>query len=82
MTVEKSGAGTKTTVGETGLTVADANGAAAEELLYAGVDGETGESVVKAKNIRVSKYLVVGKNSRFEDYEADGEQRTGCFFIG
>lgn len=82
MTVEKSGAGTKTTVDETGLTVADANGAAAEELLYAGVDGETGESVVKAKNIRVSKYLVVGKNSRFEDYEADGEQRTGCFFIG
>lgn len=82
MTVEKSGAGTKTTVDETGLTVADANGATAEELLYAGVDSETGESVVKAKNIRVSKYLVVGKNSRFEDYEADGEQRTGCFFIG
>ena len=82
MTVEKSGSGTKTTVDETGLTVADANGAAAEELLYAGVDAETGESVVKAKNIRVSKYLVVGKNSRFEDYEADGEQRTGCFFIG
>ena len=82
LTVEKSGAGTKTTVDETGLTVQDANGASAEELLYAGVDSETKESVVKAKNIRVSKYLIVGKNSRFEDYEADGEPRTGCFFIG
>ncbi len=82
LTVEKSGAGTKTTVDETGLTVQDANGAAAEELLYAGVDSETKESVVKAKNIRVSKYLIVGQNSRFEDYEADGEPRTGCFFIG
>ena len=82
LTVEKSGAGTKTKVDETGLTVSDANGAAAEELLYAGVDSETKESVVKAKNIRVSKYLIVGKNSRFEDYESDGEPRTGCFFIG
>ena len=34
---------------------------------------------VDAKNVNVNTYLIIGKNSRFEDYGAD---RTGCFWIG
>lgn len=38
---------------------------------------------VKALNLVAEQYLVVGKNSRFEDYTGDsGEARTGCFWIG
>ena len=34
---------------------------------------------VDAKNLHATTYLIVGKNSRFEDY---GNSRTGCFWIG
>lgn len=44
-----------------------------ENILTANNEG------VKALNVTVRKYLVVGKNSRFEDY---GSDRTACFWIG
>ena len=34
---------------------------------------------VDAVNLHASTYLIIGNNSRFEDYGAD---RTGCFWIG
>lgn len=34
---------------------------------------------VVAKDLHAETYLIVGKNSRFENY---GENRTGCFWIG
>jgi hypothetical protein len=34
---------------------------------------------VETENLKVNKYLIVGANSRFEDY---GTGRTGCFYIG
>lgn len=34
---------------------------------------------VDAKNLHATTYLIVGNNSRFEDY---GSNRTGCFWIG
>ena len=34
---------------------------------------------VDAVNLRATTYLIVGSNSRFEDY---GRNRTGCFWIG
>ena len=34
---------------------------------------------VKAKDLQATTYLIVGKNSRFENY---GDNRTGCFWIG
>lgn len=37
---------------------------------------------VNAKNLHATTYLIVGNNSRFEDYVRDGEKRTGCFWIG
>jgi hypothetical protein len=36
------------------------------------------DSGVQAKNLHATTYLIVGKNSRFEDYGG----RTGCFWIG
>lgn len=37
---------------------------------------------VKAKNLHATTYLIIGATSRFEDYEKDGEMRTGCFWMG
>lgn len=37
---------------------------------------------VFAQNLHATTYLIIGENSRFEDYESDGEMRTGCFWIG
>jgi hypothetical protein len=39
-------------------------------------------SGVTAYNLHAKTYLIVGTTSRFEDYEKDGEIRTGCFWIG
>lgn len=37
---------------------------------------------VKAVDITVNNYLVVGEHSRFEDFISDeGEERTGCFWL-
>lgn len=43
-------------------------------MLKASKDG------VDAKNLHAKTYLIIGKNSRFEDY--NGGTRTGCFWIG
>lgn len=37
---------------------------------------------VDATNLRANTYLIIGTNSRFENYKKDGEQRTACFWIG
>ena len=37
---------------------------------------------VSAKDLRASTYLVLGENSRFENFSRGSEQRTGCFWIG
>jgi hypothetical protein len=34
---------------------------------------------VDAVNLHATTYLIIGNNSRFEDY---GSNRTGCFWIG
>lgn len=37
---------------------------------------------VWANNLHATTYLIVGTNSRLEDYEKNGKPRTGCFWIG
>ena len=37
---------------------------------------------VKATNLVANTYLIIGGRSRFEDYDLNGEPRTGCFWIG
>jgi hypothetical protein len=45
-------------------------------LLQADRDG------VKAVDVSVGNYLIVGDHARFEDYSsADDEKRTACFWI-
>lgn len=78
LTIEKTNAKTKSTLNETGLNIKDATGSSEESLLFAGYDNETGETVVKSKNMTVEKYLTIGKYSRIEDYE----EGTGVFWIG
>ena len=69
LTIEKSGAEMKTTITEDGMTVYKDNSA----VLTANNIG------VEAVNLHATTYLIIGTNSRFEDY---GSGRTGCFWIG
>lgn len=72
LTISKSGSEMETNVDEDGLSVYRNN----EEVLTADNEG------VKAYNLHARTYLIIGSTSRFEDYEKNGEKRTGCFWIG
>lgn len=78
LTIEKTNAKTKGNFNETGITVMDATGSTNSELLFAGYDETLNETIVRTKNINVSKYLTIGTNSRIEDYESG----TGVFYVG
>lgn len=69
LTVSKSNSEMTTTITEDGMTVYKQN----TEVLVANNEG------VKAKDLHADTYLIIGNNSRFEDY---GSNRTGCFWIG
>ena len=69
MTVDKANSEMKTTITEDGMTVYKND----EAVLVADNVG------VNAKNLHATTYLIIGTNSRFEDY---GTNRTGCFWIG
>ena len=68
LTVSKSGSEMTTQITEDGMTVFRDNTA----VLTANNTG------VDAVNLHATTYLIIGNNSRFEDY---GEDRTGCFWI-
>lgn len=72
LTVSKSNSEMTTQISDDGMKVFKNN----EEMLVANNTG------VKATNLHATTYLIVGRNSRFEDYVQDGEERTGCFWIG
>lgn len=69
LTIEKTGTEMKTQITEDGMTVYRDNTA----MLVANNVG------VEATNLYAKTYLIIGENSRFEDY---GSERTGCFWIG
>ena len=69
LTVAKTGTEMKTTVTEDGMTVYRDN----TPVLTANHNG------VDAANLHATTYLIIGTNSRFEDYNTN---RTGCFWIG
>lgn len=71
LTIDKSNSELNTTISDDGMTIYKDN----EEdnpMLQANNVG------VKARNLHATTYLIVGTNSRFEDYSG----RTGCFWIG
>jgi hypothetical protein len=69
LTVSKKGSEMETTITEDGMTVYRDE----EAVLTANNIG------VNATNLHATTYLIVGVNSRFEDF---GDDRTGCFWIG
>ena len=71
--IQKQGEEIKNKIDHTGLYVKRDE----ENVLTANNEG------VNALNITVRKYLIVGKNSRFEDFvDEDGNEGTACFWIG
>ncbi len=69
LTVSKTGSEMSTAITEDGMRVYRDS----QEVLIADHEG------VKAEDLHATTYLIIGKNSRFEDYATD---RTGCFWIG
>jgi hypothetical protein len=72
MTISKTGSEMTTTVDEDGMTIYRDN----EEVLIADNEG------VAAIDLHAKTYLIIGNNSRLEDFTRDGEDRTACFWIG
>lgn len=70
--VDRAGAPTKTNINENGMKVSE-NG---QVVLTANNQG------VDARNLHATTYLIIGNNSRFEDYEENYEKYTACFWIG
>ena len=68
LTIDKSDSEIKTTITEDGMTIRKDS----EAVLTANNVG------VNATNLHATTYLIVGANSRFENYN---ENRTGCFWI-
>lgn len=68
--VTKSDSEINTTITEDGMVITKGR----EEMLVANNEG------VKAEDLHATTYLIIGENSRIEDY-ADN-RRTGCFWIG
>lgn len=69
LTVSKESSEMSTTITEDGMKVYKNN----EEMLVANNVG------VNAVNLHATTYLIIGNNSRIEDY---GTNRSGCFWIG
>jgi vacuolar-type H+-ATPase subunit I/STV1 len=72
LTVSKSGTEMTTQITEDGMTIRKDG----DEMLVANNQGVT------AYDLHAKTYLIIGESSRFEDYDKDGETRTGCFWIG
>lgn len=71
--ISKSDSEMSTTIDEDGMDVSNGG----EKVLVADSSG------VNALNLAARQFLMVGSNSRFEDYnDGTDSQRTGCFFIG
>lgn len=68
--ITKSDSEINTTITEDGMKISRQD----EVVLIADNQG------VKAEDLHATTYLIIGDNSRFEDYE--GNTRTGCFWIG
>ena len=76
MLYEKTNAPTNTRINEIGVKVD--NAANHTELLFAGYDKETKQTVVRSDNMEVKHFFVLHGRSRLEDY-SDG---TGVFWVG
>ena len=73
LNIHKAGEEMHNTLDNTGMYVRKNS----TDILIANSDG------VNAINLTARKYLIIGNNSRFEDYSNGSDtKRTGCFYIG
>lgn len=72
LNISKSGSEMSTLVSEDGMKVSKGD----EVMLEANNQG------VVATNLHAKTFLLVGLNSRFEDFSQQEKNRTGCFWIG
>ena len=73
LTISKSDKPMSTKIDEDGMDITNSG----EVVLAADSTG------VNALNLTARQYLIIGTNSRFEDYDnGTDSKRTGCFFIG
>lgn len=80
MTYSKSGAATTSTINQEGLVVNDSS--SGTELLKAGYDSTMGETMVKAANLYLTKYLGI-EDWRIEEVESTNYgQGVGFFYLG
>ncbi len=75
LTISKSDNDISTTITEDGMTIYRRDNKE-DSLLVANNQG------VIATNLYAKTFLIIGGRSRFEDFDKDGEERTGCFWIG
>ncbi len=69
--IAKDGESIENRIDNTGMYVENAG----ETVLSANNTG------VDAINVKVNQYLVVGERTRFEDFDDNGKERTGCFWL-
>lgn len=89
--IDRPGADTSTIIDEAKIKVTDKTGSEPKSLLYAGYvkEGDTefsdyeGQTIVATSNLIVQNFLIIGSNSRFQDYynETLGGNGTGAFDI-
>jgi hypothetical protein len=72
LTVSKSDSDLSTQITENGMAILNSGNEVLTVRNY-GVD---------AANLHAVTYLLIGENSRFEDYVKDSKPRTACFFVG
>lgn len=71
LNISKSGTEMNTTISEDGMVVYRGS----EAVLNADHEG------VKAMNLHATTYLYIGAHSLLQDYDLNGSQRTGCFWM-
>lgn len=77
LTIYRTGSNIKNLLNNLGMYVTKVVGESEESVLTADEDG------VNAVNLTARQYLIVGANSRFEDYnDGNNARRTACFYIG
>lgn len=73
-----------------GLTISKSNSEMSTQITEDGMTiSKKGDTVltvnnvgVQATNLHATTYLIIGDTSRFEDYNENGQLRTGCFWQG
>jgi hypothetical protein len=78
------------TFDDEGLTISDSSSEMSTVIDENGMEIKRNEDTqllannegVIAYDLHAKTYLIVGENSRFEDYVRNGKKQTGCFWIG